>query len=447
MSDSLSQPSLISNLSKQEESLSLRPALQCTRAEDQPISPHTNYPQKLSKVNGRGKTKRNGALISSLSSQAKPLVASPSAKQIKKLKRDGLLALNAAMQSGDLEELRKKENMARPGLSRLRRREGSRASDSNIMIPMSVLDMFKISHNINSLPTVDSSEIIHSGDQYICPVPACGLSFARKETAFAHLQTHEHKKQLSTPAPLIDAHMRHFWPAGATWREGAQFVASEPEPLEKEVPCPIEGCGKVLLTGRLEAHMRIFHPKVRDYKLLGELYSVPPMEPVTGLPLKWCTKHVLSSARCPVCLEIERDHGSPKPPYTFYNTLEIDFSAKKRLGGRRLGTNKEEVVSFNTENDYGALYERSQGRELLQGEVVAIFKDRKNMGWIAVQTFSDVDISAPSSSSVLTYVPSLLSSKIPMNESNHEFIHMLKIQAIKGYFQMTEKPILFKKLL
>jgi hypothetical protein len=77
------------------------------------------------------------------------------------------LALNAAMQSGDLEELRKKQNMARPELSRLRRREGSRASDSNIMIPMSVLDMLKISHHINSLPPVDSSEVIHSGYIYI----------------------------------------------------------------------------------------------------------------------------------------------------------------------------------------------------------------------------------------------------------------------------------------
>jgi hypothetical protein len=219
--------------------------------------------------------------------------------------------------------------MARPGLSRLRRREGKRASESNIMIPMSVLDMFKISHQITSLPPL-SSEVIHSGDQYICPVPACGLSFARKETAFEHLQSHEHRTQLCTPAPLIDAHMKHFWPDDATWREGSQFEASEP--LAEDLPCPIDGCGKVLMKGRLEAHMRIFHPTMKYYKLIGELYSVPPMAPVTSLalPLKWCPKHVISSARCAVCLEIERQKG-PKPPYTFYETLEIDFSAKRKL--------------------------------------------------------------------------------------------------------------------
>jgi hypothetical protein len=48
---------------------------------------------------------------------------------------------------------------------------------------------------------------------------------------------------------------------------------------------------------------------------------------------------------------------------------------------------KDEVVSFNTENRYGVYFERIEGGELLQGEVAAIFKDRKNMGWLAIQTF------------------------------------------------------------
>jgi hypothetical protein len=45
---------------------------------------------------------------------------------------------------------------------------------------------------------------------------------------FIFIYMYAYRSQLSTPAPLIDAHMRHFWPAGATWREGSQFIASEP---------------------------------------------------------------------------------------------------------------------------------------------------------------------------------------------------------------------------
>jgi hypothetical protein len=61
--------------------------------------------------------------------------------------------------------------------------------------------------------------------------------------------------------------------------------------------------------------------------------------------------------------------------YSYFNNYHIEDSFK------------DEVVSFTTENRYGVYFERIEGGELLQGEVAAIFKDRKNMGWMAIQTF------------------------------------------------------------
>jgi hypothetical protein len=54
-------------------------------------------------------------------------------------------------------------------------------------------------------------------DRYVCPFPACGVTFLSKDAAIRHMITHEQKTRLSASTPSSDAHLRFYWPKDVPW--------------------------------------------------------------------------------------------------------------------------------------------------------------------------------------------------------------------------------------
>lgn len=51
----------------------------------------------------------------------------------------------------------------------------------------------------------------HADSRFVCPFPACGMSFHSREAAFRHMPSHELKARLAAPTPLADSHLSLYW--------------------------------------------------------------------------------------------------------------------------------------------------------------------------------------------------------------------------------------------
>ena len=420
-----------------------------------------------------------GARGSSGKTSAYSTPSSPSPSRVKSQKREALLLMSASMSSGVAELRAKEEFELQRGPSRQRYGERARKSEANLRVPSSASEILANAVKQTRAPHTEFSEIVKASGRFICPIPACGCSFARKEMAFEHLSLHEQKKQLGTTVPIVDSKMKYYWPEGASWREGQQF--SDGPPVAK-IPCPAAGCRLCFPTQEaLKTHSRLFHRSALDspsslsagwFKLGGEQYAVPPKEPAVPLPLKWCPRHVLSSGRCPTCLELEALTGLPLAPFMFFGSVEIDFAAKKTLdieiekvdevvveektylpresrsnsfSLRRRGAvaqRPEPKLTFSTESvraaTHGVYVLDDHSDELFQASVVAAFLDRRKSCWVAVQAL----LSYKGARALGIPLPADFNKQFELTEmptttaSSSASMRVVPISAVQGYFSL-----------
>jgi len=166
---------------------------------------------------------------------------------------------------------------------------------------------------------------MRAGGRYICPFPACGMSFKNQSTSFAHLKTHEQKGKLAAPTPLPDSHMHFYWPRNVPWLSQAQFT--EHTVPVGSLPCPVPGCDQSFPSKpRLEAHLKVVHPQqsrlARDqafFSMGGNHTQCPPFSPGPETPVIYCPNHTLPKGSCVLCCELEvRCHSHPHS-YSHYH--------------------------------------------------------------------------------------------------------------------------------
>ena len=88
---------------------------------------------------------------------------------------------------------------------------------------------------------------------------------------------------------------------------------------------------------KLEKHVQREHKKIQIdstefpvtwFKPRGHALCVPPYDAPNDIPIKYCRDHVNPSPYCMLCIALEKNEG-PKPPYRFFDAMEIDLKEKE----------------------------------------------------------------------------------------------------------------------
>ena len=169
--------------------------------------------------------------------------------------------------------------------------------------------------------------------KFVCPCPGCGRSFNAKLAATMHIHDHEKTKisMIDVPLPLNDVFYEPFWPANNPWAPQCKGQMDPTFIPADAVFCPAQNCTEHFRErSKLAMHMKLMHPKYdARVKYKGEFftfYDAYPAPALETLGLFVCKKHLEKAFRnCQTCQHIERRADSPKPPYAFYNSLEINF--------------------------------------------------------------------------------------------------------------------------
>lgn len=298
-------------------------------------------------------------------------------------------ALVSATMSGikASEELREKEKLkAEQGPTRRNRQLDKRGSESDLLRPTSVQDIQATKYSILTTSRARYDELVAADGRYICPFPACGASFMNQQAAFDHLSAHEQRNRLFAPTALADSHLNYYWPRGAPWREAQKYTKRAIPP--GAVKCTAPGCHMVFPSQhRLAYHMRWMHPSTKEtdvmklfFKVVGKPSAVvPPLEPPNYAPIEYCTSHKYIDERCSTCREFDRsDH--PKQPYVFHSAMKLDFNLRFGAGG--------EVLIARQGSDNALTYDHMEEDGTIvhcKGKPVAMMKDQRGDGWVAVR--------------------------------------------------------------
>jgi hypothetical protein len=243
-------------------------------------------------------------------------------------------------------------------------------------------------------------------DRYVCPFPACGVTFLSKDAAIRHMVTHEQKTRLSAATPQSDSHLRFYWPKDVPWLTTKTYTEKKLPP--GSIRCTHPGCPEIFATSlKLEAHLRLVHLRLHPSALkLGYfapsekmLKAIPPDRPIEGFNLQYCQFHAVPTGICATCMEIENNSG-PKPPYQIYDFFTFDLVAKDEamsVSGANSSTKVKRSYSPSKKNDlkfvfhtfdrqYGLVLHDNTGRnEEIRGRVIYLVVDRNRVGWLGLE--------------------------------------------------------------
>lgn len=310
-------------------------------------------------------------------------------KSIGKSKREILAALTSSMGSANIEEETDYDLTSPDKKTGTRKRRGS---ETDILIPTSITQVNRLHYEQETAARKEYTLAVQTeSGRFVCPFPACGQTFNSKNAVFSHLTVHEQRTRLYAPTPLADSFLNSYWPADVPWLTAEKFTTRVIPP--GSLTCTVSGCEVVFSNlSNLEAHLRLTHKKIDEsslslgyFKLDGNYISVPPYNPPPHcIPLKWCTMHVHLSSKCPSCSEIEKIANIPKQPFKIYDSITIDFKAKRAL--KNLPVRKSDSIIRLISNDWatGVVVELDSGSDM-RGRVVASLIDRNTNCWLAVK--------------------------------------------------------------
>lgn len=233
---------------------------------------------------------------------------------------------------GKLKQIELERSMGGPN----HRRPGDkrRGSDTDMLHPTTMAMIQKQFYETDVAPRGHYHEALKVSDdnRFLCPFPACGKSFPTKESAFAHIPSHEQRLRLGIPTPLPDSHLHHYWPAGTPWLESLKYQDRVIPP--GSLVCSFIGCKEIFPDkARLALHKRLAHndfdfshTKKGYFTMQGSHMQVPPNEPPIDAPIYWCPNHINASSKCIICIDVENRFG-PKPPMKYYESVNINFKA------------------------------------------------------------------------------------------------------------------------
>lgn len=254
--------------------------------------------------------------------------------------KDVLLSLGSSVtgggEVGKLKQLEVERTMGGP--NHRRPNDKRRGSDTDMLHPATMAMLQKEFYDTEVAPRGHYHEALKVTDdnRYLCPFPACGQSFPTRESAFAHLPSHEQKLRLGVPTPLPDSHLHHYWPAGTPWLESLKYQDRVIPP--GSLVCSFVGCKEIFPDkARLAMHKRLVHndfdfshTKKGYFAMQGTHMQVPPNEPPLDAPIYWCPNHINASSKCLFCIDVENRFG-PKPPVKFFESVRMDFKAHTDL--------------------------------------------------------------------------------------------------------------------
>jgi len=373
----------------------------------------------LSPIRGGGRASSPTALLSSkkmsMSAIRGPKRVESPLKGFRKeaSEKERLLALGKLMHDGSKEAMLQAEEEIRvQGPARRRpddRGRLRRGSETDAYRPASREHLNAIQANAEQAPKDEFKQLLRQGNRYICPFPACGMSFKNQSTAFAHLPTHEQKGKLAAPTPLPDSHLHFYWPRNVPWLSDTQFT--ERVVPVGSLPCPVPGCGESFPSKqRLEAHMKVVHPQqsrlARDqafFSMGGNHTQCPPFPPPDETPVVYCPNHTLPKGSCVLCLELEKLPG-PKPPFKFFEEATLNFGIRdkgvvdkdgfndKSFSGGAFDKGPEGIIKLRRDRQEVGVFCRdvnpTTGQlEEFRGRIGNLCKDGKGDGWVAVRRY------------------------------------------------------------
>mmetsp|Transcript_16109 Transcript_16109/g.24282 ORF Transcript_16109/g.24282 Transcript_16109/m.24282 type:complete len:1767 (-) Transcript_16109:119-5419(-) len=308
-------------------------------------------------------------------------------KKLKKMNKAEALVMASTMGSAGAQEIRERtaEKMNR-GATANRRNFVRRNSDTDSFRPCTVDQLQKITHTLLTDPQVDYHNLVALSGRFICPFPACGLSFTSRDAAFDHLRTHEQKRKLYAPSALADSHLNYYWPKDNLWRDNPKYTKRVIPP--GAIKCTFKGCQEVFISRhRLEYHMKWVHnTESRSmtlqsfFKFIGKSTATPPYPPPDYAPADFCSKHLKLDKKCPMCVSITEDDGKPKQPMYFYDSVRVDFTKRDGKGG--------DVLLERSNSDKGVFYVNNTAGQthgkVCRGRPVGMLKDCKGDGWVAL---------------------------------------------------------------
>ena len=289
------------------------------------------------------------------------------------------------------------------GPSRRNHRLNRRGSDTDILRPAVAEDLHDITHMLHTDARSKYDQLVKSGERFLCPFPSCGESFTSMQATFDHLKEHEQKTMLFGSAPSQDAHMRFYWPEGAPWRS-PQFFNT------KGIAAGSVGCSQCdeafPTKDKLDIHVRLNHNKPPPKELPRHIECVgkPTKHVPSGVAfLDQCIRHLYFEKNCENCVRCELNEGVPKPKFTFYKSIRINFTVLKGSGGSTLITVGEAsrgvVLSYLNNNMYSmdsASFSSDAGDSIkgspqkkkpvggLRGIVQGIVVDSDKTPWICI---------------------------------------------------------------
>lgn len=311
-----------------------------------------------------------------------------------------------------------------------------RGSDTDIYRPSTNDELQEITHKLHTDPRIHYHELVQVADRYICPFPACGISFSSRQAAFEHLKIHEQRKRLFASTPQSDSHLNFYWPKDAPWKSSAEYTKRCLPP--GTICCPEKGCQEVFMSHhRLAYHIRHVHRETAKVSILqsfftfsGDSRGTPPLPAPSYAPVDFCVLHLNLTHHCKHCLEYINSDRVPKQPFLFYDLVKVNFSMRDGTGG---------IAKFNRIIiDKGIYYQDDDGKgsSAKMGIPVAFMKDSAKDGWMAVRRFVTINDAQN------------LKMKIPRDpDLAHELLELydksvppvwIKIAHVKGTFYVLQ---------
>lgn len=170
-----------------------------------------------------------------------------------------LLMAGEAMKEGPRALSQQEEHMRVRGPSR--RGLGSRrGSETDIVRHATPAELQKMNYEQVTEPRLGEHLVIGGAnlEKFICPFPACGMSFKTAALAFKHIPIHEQRIRLKAPTATTDSHLRAYWPDSMPWLVSKKFTTEILPPGAH--CCDCEGCKQVFASRKeLIQHKKAHH--------------------------------------------------------------------------------------------------------------------------------------------------------------------------------------------
>eukprot|EP01038_Epipyxis_sp_PR26KG_P015867 gene15867-21511_t len=313
-------------------------------------------------------------------------------------------------------------------------------SESDLLRPVTAEEVNETHYELQTAPRdyyKHAFEMVDGNHRFVCPFPACGMSFNSKDACFAHLPVHEQRTRLYAPTPLPDSHLSSYWPTEVPWLTMKKFTKRAIPP--GSIKCTQPNCMDVFSSKlKLENHLRIVHKIAGPssisqgyFNVINLIYAIPPTRPPVSyqfIPIAYCQLHIQPLNKCQTCMEVDAsDH--PKPPLRYFEKMTFDLDLKQKKltelkvirdamkknkdmddddtvnsdnGSVKKGYSKSKSVKSQSNiknhgsgssltfiaNDDNcgiiASYPNTNGLVTIKGKVVSLILDRNNDGWIGI---------------------------------------------------------------